>query len=535
VKKLAVSVAAIAAVSCKTTSEAARPDQPTAEEALEVEWECDPEELPDESTPLVVNWSESDRATLETAMQKGVAVVRYSCDGIEVLRACTVPGEYAYSPVSLKEKVVRMDDKAAVQANFGTGLSFVKGVEAEIAAGRSLQLAYVMAGMRSTTVPRVSGDELEGRCDGATHFVYDVSLGAFAMDTAANGEAMAAADLFGRGASVSGGSEKSVARQDGDPEACKNSAGTDDAAAGCGAPLRVSLFAIDEARSTATATPTRRDARTCPAGFVWSDDQCIEEAKAESFLCEVGDLKTCVAQCKKGSDGSCGRAAVAFNDVLVDRDAGRDAKQSTLDEMEPLEDRFRQACDSGEGPACTAVAYIRFRNLTGPEKERNQAEGVKYSEKGCLNGEAQACRMIRRAYLTTSGQIVGVELDPEKFISILQRGCARGSALPCQFLGEAYALGSNVEKDLDTARSFARRACHGDRADACMLAGGLELGGDRCESMLKRYAAMVPKDVASKERNKLSSICPAEPADVQRGTALRASACDLGEESACKE
>ena len=466
-------------------------------------------------------------------MQRGVAVVRYSCDGIEVLRACSAPGDYRYSPVSLKEKVVQMDDQAAIRANFGTGISFVKGIEAEIAAGRSLQLAYMLAGIRATTVPRVATSELEGRCDGATHFVYDVSVGAVAMDTAARGEALAAADLFGRGASVSGGSKKSVAQRDGDPASCEQ---TDSLKSSCAAPLRVSLFAIDAAQARGPASTARRDARSCPQGFVWSDGACVEASSADAFLCTEGDLEECVAQCQAGSHGSCGRAAVTFNRVLVDPEAGRDAKQATLDEMESLAPNLQAACETGgEGPACTAVAYVRFRNLTGPEKEENQAKGIALSEQGCLLGEAQACRMIRRAYLTSSGKFVGVDLNPQRFMSILQRGCARGSALPCQFLAESYAMGAQVDRDLDAARSYARRACRGELAEACLLAAGLESGGATCKHLLGAYGGLMPKDAATRERQKLHQQCGAAASDAELGAKLRRSACELGAEAACGE
>ena len=39
------------------------------------------------------------RAELEAAMQSGIAVVHYGCDGIRVLGDCKIKGEYAYASI----------------------------------------------------------------------------------------------------------------------------------------------------------------------------------------------------------------------------------------------------------------------------------------------------------------------------------------------------------------------------------------------------------------------------------------------------
>lgn len=523
------------ASACNGAAEVARPDQPTATQAVgEPEQACTPEHLPAESAPLVVDWSDEQRAALEASMARGVAVVRYGCEGVEVLRACHLPGEYGYSAVSLKERTIQMEDGAALRANFSANLPFIKGVEAELAAGRTLQLATLLRGVRATTLAQASHDQLEGRCEGATHFVYDVSVGAFAMDTLARGEGSAGVDLLGKGGSASGVSSKAVAQRDGDPEACRATrpAGEVSPVSGCGAPLRVSLFALDAAKPTGEPDGTRRDARTCPEGFVWSEAQCVARAQAESFLCEAGELSQCEAQCERGSEASCGRMA----QVQIGRiTAGGAGVREALDALEGRGARLDAACELGEGAACTAMAYVRFRNLTGKAKKDNQIKGMDYAERGCVAGDAAGCALVRRAYLTESGRMVGVKLDAAHFAEILQRGCARGSALPCQHLAEAYLLGEGVSEDREAARAMARRACLGDQAAACMLEGALEGDGAACQRWMTRYVEAAPEDASAPTRQRLPQTCaPAQQARPEAGEALRR-ACRLGVEEACQE
>jgi uncharacterized protein len=522
---------AMLASACGGASEVARPDQPTAAEALDESEEiCVDGEIPAEGTPLVVNWRDDDRAALEAAMNRGVAVVRYTCDGIEVLRACRAPGGYAYSAVSRKTNVVAMRDGAEMQANFGTGLAALRGVEASVATGRTLQLAYVLVGLDATTVARVAEDELDGRCEGATHFIYDVSRGAFALDTSAGSEGMVAAEILGRGASAAGSTQRDTLARDGDVEACEAASDAHaEPIANCRAPLRVSLFALDapgEERAIAE-TGTRRDARSCPRGFVYTDDQCVREGAATAYLCRLGDVEGCQRQCVAGSAGSCGRFASALIEVIHADGSGRDVIRASLAQLEEVETELRAACDEGEGPACSAVAFVRFRDLTGEARARNQREGMEFSEKACLAGDAHGCRLTRQAYTTDAGQIVGVELDPEAFASILARGCARGAALPCLQLAELYAMGYAVRQDLETAQPLAERACRGGLSTACVLAASLAMPGRRCARALTHYSNAVPRDATSEHRGALPRICRRVTARPEVAEEFLSRACEL--------
>ena len=92
-------------------------------------------------------------------MSRGVAVVRYSCEGAEVLKGCSVRGDYGYVGISKKTSVIEMNDKGSVSANLGPA-HIPASFEAEMAQGKSLNLAYMIVGEQSTTVQTVTRPDI---------------------------------------------------------------------------------------------------------------------------------------------------------------------------------------------------------------------------------------------------------------------------------------------------------------------------------------------------------------------------------------
>lgn len=179
-------------------------------------------------------------------MQRGVAVLSYSCDGPKILKGCSVEGDYSYAPVSAKTQLIEMRDQGELMANFGGVPQFPAEVYAQMQQGRSLKLAYTLIGTRTADIAEVSPEQLVGRCDGATHFVFETQLGAFVLDTAEAGSAESAVDMLEYGsAKGSTASDRSALATDGNTEACAEASEYDDeAVAGCKALLRASLMAI---------------------------------------------------------------------------------------------------------------------------------------------------------------------------------------------------------------------------------------------------------------------------------------------------
>ena len=138
----------------------------------------------------MVDWKPEQRGDLEIAMSEGVAVVAYDCSGMKLLKDCHLNGSYGYLGMTRKEQVVRLSDSDEVRANLP--LSGVK-LSAELKRGASLDVAMVMVGKRRTTWREPTKTDLQGPCDGATHFVRAATVGAFVMETGTKAKAQVVA------------------------------------------------------------------------------------------------------------------------------------------------------------------------------------------------------------------------------------------------------------------------------------------------------------------------------------------------------
>ena len=498
---LPLAALALLGTACATVAAATRPDELKAGDAIGAAARCSPEQVKKDSEPFVVDWSDDRRASLESAMSRGVAVVRYSCEGAEVLKGCSVRGDYGYVGISRKTSVIEMNDKGSVSANLGPA-HIPASFEAEMAQGKSLNLAYMIVGEQSTTVQTVTRDMLVGRCDGATHFVYAASMGAFAMDTGAKGRAKVAAEVFKYGsAKAEGSSEKATKITDGDAAACEGAReGVGQKLPGCQALVRVTLFAVsDTASSTPKPLGGTVDNRSCQAGYVYADGQCKPAGEATVFLCDKGNLAQCKEQCDKGSVESCGRFSNTVletflkpGEVIIDH-AQRPGLGKAIAGMGST---LKKACEAGEGAACT-VAALSFVAAANPELyvEGAQIAGyVALMEKGCRGGEAYACSESRFTY--GSGQFnsekeFSVKADPEKLEAIVGMACDRGSAYACAAIAGEFAGESQMKKRLsaeERARRTLRyldRACNGGLTGACAFAGAYRLEEGQCKAAVE--------------------------------------------------
>jgi hypothetical protein len=490
-------VTGLGAAACASKAGVMRPKEQSAGEATG-EKVCDPKRVAGDTEPFSVDWSDANRASLESAMSRGVAVVKYSCEGVEVLKGCSITGEYAYRGISKKTKVVQMKDMSEVSANLGP-VSLPVAVQGEMKQGRGLDLAYALVGNESTTVQTVTRDMLKGRCDGATHFVYEAALGAFAMDTNASGEARGAAQVFGQGGVSTGASSaKSTRVTDGDVSACDKAKDEGrEKVNGCKAVVRVTLFAIApsvKATGPAIAAP---DVRSCPDGFAYVDGSCKRDAK--STLCKVGDVDGCKALCTAGSAESCSRFSAALlersltSGFTVKPAARGDLTKQLAGFMDPL----KKACEEGEGAACTGAAFASMAARPNADfiLEGSDAKvAVPLFEKGCKQGDSTACYMSILVYgdgmLKKEGEN-SIPRDVQKMIDIVGLGCDRGNAVACFMLaGQIFYDDKSIPDAAARARtvvSFARRSCTGGIPEGCAAAGALQQPTAQCSETLKAF------------------------------------------------
>ena len=493
---------------------------------------CEEDGVPGDHSPLVVHWPDTQRAALESAMTRGVAVIKYTCEGVEVLPGCNLPGDYAYGGVSKKTQLVKMNSRLSAEANFSTGLPYLQGLEAAFAAGKSLDLAYILVGNKTTTRTEATVSELRGRCEGATHFIYQTHLGAWAMGTNASGEISAAMEVFGRGGG--GGAAKSVEKMssDGDPGKCDATAQSDlEPTDGCSALLRATLFALGH--DVQTAPETRREGRRCIEGFVFKNGQCTQDAAIPVCSPDSEDA-VCLEACEAGATPACAQFADRKNVTLTSLAFGKSEKQAALDALDHARASLIRACDAGEGSACTSMAFVHFRDLTGEAKEKNQREGLDFAKRGCVAGDSRACGMVQLAFTTESGRIVGVELDPSKYMTLLELGCAQGASLPCSYMAELRSTSVLGKENASDALAFADKACVGGDAGGCLLLGAYHSERVACENYIGALEMRAyPKDRRAEAKTRAVANCKASQLVEEVAKPSLERACRLGAVAAC--
>lgn len=189
--------------------------------------------------PLIVEWAGTEKVALDATSQRGLVVVAYEGCSLRVLRRCNIQGAYdmaGVTPSRDKRDIKSQDD---LYTYLPLGVATLSG---ELSQGRQLALDYVATGQRSYEgePPRL-GDG----CDGATHYVKRIMVGAYKLDTLATGKAAAEGNVL----FVEGGAKHSESderrKTSGDPDLCEK----DPKAMNCSAPIQLELVALSSAPS----------------------------------------------------------------------------------------------------------------------------------------------------------------------------------------------------------------------------------------------------------------------------------------------
>lgn len=431
--------------------------------------------------PLIIDLEPDSRVDLEATMKKGLVVVSYDCKSLRVLSTCKMPDTaYDYAGVSRKEQVVQLksQDDLAVNLPLSSGK-----LGTEVQSGRSIDLALVLVGRRSTLVGGVERKTLTGNCEGATHFVHSASVGAFSMATGSAGKAAVVGELFSVGASAKSEASRKAVTTDGSLDACRKSdPDAPSPPAECRAPLRVELLPI-EADAAAPASGTKKaeaahEAKAaenpCPAGFQFADGICTK-TPSQAFLCNPKDRDECKAQCEKGNAESCynfalglkkDKAAVPFHKKACEGGVGDACGFLVGDDPQEAIRFAKMGCDLGSGFSCSMMA-IAYDN-------KNDAKGAfRANERACALGEALACKDASLALIEGAG----TKKDIARGLELMARTCQGGPpdwrAAICVDLAEMLSSGENgVPKDPARAIALAKKACD---ADGSVCSGALDI------------------------------------------------------------
>jgi hypothetical protein len=204
------------------------------------------------SKSLVVEWPMGDRAALEGRVNSSLVAVRYRNCEMELITNCSVQGSYKYISVTPKSENVRITNADELYAKIPIGAVKLEG---KLERDGELNVDMVLVGRHESDRYRFQVSDLDGRCEGATHVVTGLTVGAFVFYSGAGADIGLGGEVRGTGVQAGAGSTASreLLSRDGDPEKCIQSPDTIAAPPiGCGALLQVEVVPIDRPPATYT-------------------------------------------------------------------------------------------------------------------------------------------------------------------------------------------------------------------------------------------------------------------------------------------
>ena len=195
------------------------------------------------ATPLVVEWTASDRAKLEALAQGGVIAVHYRRCEMRVLPACKVKAAYRYVATNSKHEEEHIKNADDLYAKLPFGAASLEGT---LSTAGELSVAMEVVGEYEAERGGFVEADLVGDCADATHVVVALTTGAFTFATGSHAEVAGSvsAGPFGSAGGASA-NDHSVLSSDGFIDACKKSTPSDKSPVpGCGSLLRLEVVPL---------------------------------------------------------------------------------------------------------------------------------------------------------------------------------------------------------------------------------------------------------------------------------------------------
>jgi predicted Zn-dependent peptidase len=208
--------------------------------------------------PLIVEWPSPARGELEAIIEdhKSVAVVRYEGCTMTVLTECKAPGKISYVPYrNTKQDQVRITSADDLYANLPVGAASLEG---KLQRAGELDVDMMLVGQYESDTANVTPSDLQGNCQGATHIVRTVTVGAFDFHTGANAHVGGGVNVMGAGAGGSSSAAEDSLARDGAVNACASAKPDDgDAPQNCGALVRLEVVPLAAAGAPPPVDPTK--------------------------------------------------------------------------------------------------------------------------------------------------------------------------------------------------------------------------------------------------------------------------------------
>lgn len=404
-----------------------------------------------EARPLIVEWPASDRAALEARVQRGVVPVRYEGCEMEVLTRCEVPAtEYEYTGITRKDDRIAIRDADELYANIPV---YAANFESKLERAGMLNVGMTIVGRYDAGGGPVSADALSGDCDGATHVVTAITVGAFEFYAGAEAEAGAGVHIAGAGAGAKSTSSRETLNRDGDENRCNDASPGDGAPPfGCGALIRIEVVPLGASTGASQVTakaPAASEAPKAPptaapapppkpAAPAPPKPGPVSTAKS----CKLGDEAGCTTQCEAGNEASCATLS------RMTRDKKQYARALTL---------AQGACSAGAMLGCVIQAEMLFQ---GQGVKRDSAAARPLLEAACEGGEPMGCNDLGLYHQQVSH-------DDAEAAKHFSRACNRDTALGCMNLGFLVRAGRGVAKDAARANELFKQACSAGISPAC--------------------------------------------------------------------
>ena len=188
-------------------------------------------------SPLVTEWSASEKAHLEgLSANQAVAVVFSGCE-LRVVDGCRPSGKYGWRRTTLSTDTIEIGSGDDLWTKLPLGAVRLEG---ELARSGRLAIRTTVAGQMSLTGFDPESVVRQDACSEVTHVVTAISVGAFGLLSGGAMSARGGGGVVGIGAGAGTRREEEIVRRAGDPGSC-SSTREDSPHAQCAAPIQIFL------------------------------------------------------------------------------------------------------------------------------------------------------------------------------------------------------------------------------------------------------------------------------------------------------
>ncbi len=256
--------------------------------------------------PFIINWDATDQSSFQSAAKRDVIYVHYEGCELKVLDGCrddSVAGTLgSYSPVvwtSGGVESIDIHDKGELYAKLPLGALSLSG---KVESGEKLHMEYYVSGTQTATREKVYRSDLTKMkgCEGATHFVYNYNLGAFALASQSSLHAEVNGSYFGFGGGGSKDNLTKAEKKGGDISTCTGQSAKE--VESCKVPVRLTLRAIEDGANpdiAASKTPDTDESLNAAGKLKAESDtekKAAEHLATANIKKESKDGKSCLAE-----------------------------------------------------------------------------------------------------------------------------------------------------------------------------------------------------------------------------------------------